>query len=302
MLARRDRKRFFIEFLLDGLLRGDIQSRYNAYKIGRDGGWLNPDEIREKENMNPIPGGKGKGYLQPLNMAPLGEEPSARDQSVRVSVNGRFARNMQSQLKQIGTHANLLRENMQAQRDFSGLMDSYVSAVKDLRAERMDLNREADASQRTISVGVLEQLRAESEESQRLRKLHDERVTAAARATVTDVAELMLSKEIEGAHRAANNPSQFIAKVDAFYEGHQPRLAKALRAPVAVLLAATGDARSIETVVESLVTKHCGQHRNDLLAAAECQPEELAANVTAAAVLWRAEHCLIIPETNHEST
>ena len=50
-------------------------SRYTAYKMGREGGWLNLDEIREKENMNPIPDGLGQKYIMPLNYIELGKEP-----------------------------------------------------------------------------------------------------------------------------------------------------------------------------------------------------------------------------------
>lgn len=65
----RERSEFFAEFNVDGLLRGDILSRYNAYSVGRNGGWLSRNDIREKENQNPIPG--GDDYLTPLNMSQL---------------------------------------------------------------------------------------------------------------------------------------------------------------------------------------------------------------------------------------
>ncbi len=38
-------------------LRGDLKSRYEAYRIGRDGEWLSPNEVREFEDMSPRPGG-----------------------------------------------------------------------------------------------------------------------------------------------------------------------------------------------------------------------------------------------------
>ena len=60
----------FAEFLVAGMLRGDISSRYNAYAVGRNGGWLSADDIRELENMNPLPDGQGKVYLVPLNVVP----------------------------------------------------------------------------------------------------------------------------------------------------------------------------------------------------------------------------------------
>jgi HK97 family phage portal protein len=62
----------FPEFNIDGLARGDLKSRYEAYAIGRNWGWLSVNDIREKENMNPIE--DGDEYLRPLNMQPVGEE------------------------------------------------------------------------------------------------------------------------------------------------------------------------------------------------------------------------------------
>lgn len=61
---------YYFEHNIEGLLRGDIKSRYEAYQIGRNNGWLNPDEIRELENLNPMEGNQGKIYLVPLNMIP----------------------------------------------------------------------------------------------------------------------------------------------------------------------------------------------------------------------------------------
>jgi len=60
----------FVEHLFEGMLRGDIASRYSAYATARNNGWMNADEIRERENMNPLPDGQGEIYLVPLNMAP----------------------------------------------------------------------------------------------------------------------------------------------------------------------------------------------------------------------------------------
>lgn len=63
----------FAEFVLEALLRGNIEARYKAYATGRQWGWLSPNDIRKYENMNPIE--DGDEYLKPLNMIPLGEQP-----------------------------------------------------------------------------------------------------------------------------------------------------------------------------------------------------------------------------------
>ena len=69
--------KFFAEHLMDGLLRGDIKSRYDAYAVGRNWGWLSVNDIRRMENMNPVT--NGDDYLQPMNMTVIGEkvEPPA---------------------------------------------------------------------------------------------------------------------------------------------------------------------------------------------------------------------------------
>jgi hypothetical protein len=65
-----ERRRYFCEHNVAGLLRGDLDSRYRAYATGRQWGWLSVDDIRRLENMNAI-GQKAGGdvYLVPLNMA-----------------------------------------------------------------------------------------------------------------------------------------------------------------------------------------------------------------------------------------
>ena len=47
---------FFAEFLIEGLLRGDTKSRYEAYASAITNGWMTRNEARIKENLNPLPG------------------------------------------------------------------------------------------------------------------------------------------------------------------------------------------------------------------------------------------------------
>ena len=66
LLNDAERDIYEIEFNMEGLVRGDMQSRYQAYAIGRQWGFLTADDIREKENMGHVEGGD-KTYA-PLNM------------------------------------------------------------------------------------------------------------------------------------------------------------------------------------------------------------------------------------------
>lgn len=68
LLSDYEQDDLFFEFNVDGLLRGDIASRYAAYAIGRQWGWLSANDILKKENSDPIEG--GDAYLVPMNMTP----------------------------------------------------------------------------------------------------------------------------------------------------------------------------------------------------------------------------------------
>lgn len=80
LITEDERKKYFSEHLVDGLLRGDQKTRYDAYAIGRNWGWLSADDVLEIENRNPLPDGRGSVYLIPLNMvpAPTPEEIEAK--------------------------------------------------------------------------------------------------------------------------------------------------------------------------------------------------------------------------------
>ncbi|WP_064692003.1 phage portal protein [Rhizobium aegyptiacum] len=70
LLSPDSRKTYFLEHDLDQLLHGDLAARYNAYSVGRNGGWLSVNDIRKEENMSTIP--DGDSYAQPLNMGIVG--------------------------------------------------------------------------------------------------------------------------------------------------------------------------------------------------------------------------------------
>ena len=52
-----ERGRYFCEFVVDGLLRGDTKSRNEAHRTAIMGGWKSINEVRAEENMAPIEGG-----------------------------------------------------------------------------------------------------------------------------------------------------------------------------------------------------------------------------------------------------
>jgi HK97 family phage portal protein len=65
VLPEKDRGEYFFEFLVDALMRGDMQARWTAYRTAREIGILSANDVRELENMNDIE--NGDDYFVPMN-------------------------------------------------------------------------------------------------------------------------------------------------------------------------------------------------------------------------------------------
>ena len=72
LLRPEEKKRYFAKFNVEGLLRGDYQSRMNGYAVARQNGWMSANDIRELENLDRIPAEAGGDlYLVNGNMLPM---------------------------------------------------------------------------------------------------------------------------------------------------------------------------------------------------------------------------------------
>ena len=68
LLTADEQEEYFVEFLVDGLLRGDATARSNYFRTAVLTGWMNRNEVREIENLNKADG--LDDFLTPLNMTP----------------------------------------------------------------------------------------------------------------------------------------------------------------------------------------------------------------------------------------
>ncbi len=72
LLSSREKPQIYVKFNLEGLLRGDYESRMNGYAVARQNGWMSANDIRELENLDRIsPEAGGDLYLVNGNMLPL---------------------------------------------------------------------------------------------------------------------------------------------------------------------------------------------------------------------------------------
>lgn len=72
LLTPAEKKSYFVKFNVEGLLRGDYQSRMTGYATARQNGWMSANDIRELENLDRIPAEEGGDlYLVNGNMVPI---------------------------------------------------------------------------------------------------------------------------------------------------------------------------------------------------------------------------------------
>ena len=74
LLDDDEKGKYFFRFNVEGLLRGDYQSRMNGYATARQNGWMSANDIRELENLDRISAELGGDlYLVNGNMLPLSQ-------------------------------------------------------------------------------------------------------------------------------------------------------------------------------------------------------------------------------------
>ena len=60
--------------LVDGLIRVDTEARYRIHRIAREIGLRNIDELREIEDLTPLPDGQGQSYAPLATTTPPPKE------------------------------------------------------------------------------------------------------------------------------------------------------------------------------------------------------------------------------------
>jgi len=223
----RDKGSYFFEFNVDGMLRGDLASRYQSYSVARNWGWLSVNEIREKENMNPIEG--GDSYLQPLNMQGLdtattsapattpsvgttptvgSQDASVVDPNVDVAATALNGAQIAS-LVDLVVQANSGLISMSSAQAIAGASFPFLSK----QVSDMIFSGEAPPNPAPLATTP-----TRSDESILLRLLDD-------------AGERLQNVECSAVKRFANKPNEFLAKLDHFCTEHRSRVVAAY-APV----------------------------------------------------------------------
>lgn len=154
LLTPAERQAYFAEHLTAALLRGDTLSRFNAYHVARQDGWLSANEIRDMENMNPYEG--GDVYLVPLNMTPsdqVGQAPPESPQGNRAG--GSWEQRGMGSLAIEQRARSVARSRQQLANSFRRVVNDVAERV--IRREVNDVRRAVNKYLRQRSAGEFTQ-------------------------------------------------------------------------------------------------------------------------------------------------
>ena len=236
------------EFLLDALLRGDPKTRAEADQINIHAGVVNQDEIRRRDNMNAIPNGEGSKYWMPLNFAPIS--------------------------KHEGRQAGSRSDSESATQSMPQFDRHWLSVLKDM-SQQSDENQ-SEAATQPARIEAVEKI-----------ELRDRPEVIVANEMVQEAAGRMIRREIEQMKAFAKQGSSgFFAKVEEFYDKHEPKMADRIKTPTKALLIAVGDDRDAEQVALATAKKHCETSMQEILDACGCQDEQLVESIAQAVSDW----------------
>jgi phage portal protein BeeE len=77
LFSEKERDKYFVEFLVDDLLRADTSTRFAAYGLAITNRFYSPNEVRALENLPPYEG--GNEFVNP-NTTSTTQQPGASTQ------------------------------------------------------------------------------------------------------------------------------------------------------------------------------------------------------------------------------
>lgn len=267
LIAPLERTQQFAEHLVDGLLRGDITSRYAAYAVGTQHGWLSANDIRGFENLNPIDG--GNTYLVPVNMIPIDRMDEYADRLVALP---RRADGTPTPLEDIGDSTD---ENKEAR--------ALVTAATEARQQAESQLLEARDARSALEAQLSDARQSDTDRAAAF--------LAAERALITETMRRMVDRETERIRRAGTSPEKIraILSEDGFYNGHTALMERALCDTVRMHLAWTRSDADPSTVTASYVESHIAESRAQLQAILDGEADDIAPSIGALLERWERD-------------
>lgn len=324
LFSESDRKKYLVQHLVENLLKGNIEKRYQAYSTGLQWGFLNRNEVRRRENLNSM-GEDGNVFMVPNNMIPadaaspdgagggLGGTPIAGD-----------AKAAPVDTVTIGTDAVVSDQNVKVE-EAAVLGGAQITAASSIVTAVVagEMPRDAGIGQLVVLFNLTdaqaEQImgsagmsnipttpnpvdKPEGDEPEPPDDNNEEEgdmkpnesegdIPAAARTALKSAVAKWLHKEAAEIRAAAKTPAKFLDWLDHFYgERAWPAKMESGIVPAVDACRAFG----IEASVGGAVKEHCQRSRAALLElSGKLTPSGFAAGIGKEVAAWEAD----LPDT-----
>lgn len=226
-LLTEDEKRtdsHVVEFLRQALERADLATRTAAYVSGLNNSYLNPDEVRARENLNPIPEGEGQKFFRPMNMTVIGDDDEAvvstPDQTQLAAAIAAIVAQVSAGTMPHESAKGILKAA------FPALTDAQINAIIDPIEVAPPPEPEPEMST------VVD--KPEGEEPPETEEEPEDEDRAAHKALMVHTLSRAIRRIGEKARRAAVQSKRFEEWLGGFEAKHSPAVVEIIDAPLAV--------------------------------------------------------------------
>jgi HK97 family phage portal protein len=219
LIAPLERKLQFAEHLIDGLLRGNTGTRYQAYQVGLFSGFLWIDDVREKENLNPLPDGLGKRSMVQAAMIPLDRLDEVVDAQIRPAPTPAAASDDGESDRALTALVDDLKADVAKRLGVT--TDEVVSALKGLQAAQAARSAETNTPIAGVTSdelhGALAALQGTLAATLSDSLSTDAALRAWQEATIASVTAGIVRRELKQLQRRAVDPAHDLERLRAFY-------------------------------------------------------------------------------------
>lgn len=301
LFTESERETYLVDYMVEGLLKGNLAQRYAAYSTALQWGFMNRNEVRRKENLNSM-GEDGDVFLVPVNMQPadaVEEDDQAEGTTDTTDAMGTAADPPDTE-QVVQTDPAITLNGLQIQSATAivqAVADGLLPRDSGLGQLQVLLNlsaAQAETIMGTVGNGFEPKAQpakaspAPPEPKPMPAKNPDampaegDMPMMAARAIVYQAVKRAIEKEAAEIAIAARNPAGFIDRAERFYKAWPDKAAAGIRAALTAVHSSHDPAPYLKT--------HCERAMESLLEwCGVCSPTDLPAAIKGHTDDWRRE-------------
>jgi len=239
-----------IEFMRQALIRADMAARGQYYNTAVQAGWMSRDEVRARENDNPMPDGEGEKFFIPLNMKLTGEDEDTGTDIQMTALNGGQIDSL-VKISELVVKQQIPPDGAKQliKASFPAFSDAIVSTLVDALAK---FEAEPLPGEMPVAEAPPEQP-AELPTEEPEEPPATDKLRAAILATLTHSARRLVRRIGYHARRVSKTANGLMQWLDDFGDEHRAAMNEELEQAVSACGAITGDEQSTPVIVEELL-------------------------------------------------